>query len=222
MSVVSAPNQPVGIADTLIFNDNVLQVYGTREQPLFKPRQACEFLMIVNYRDAILKLDDDEKVQRTLKDANGRAQLYTLITRPGLVALAQQSRKPEAAAFRRWLRHTVLEDIFTTGSFSLKRKREDDLERINTELAIWDRIGGLDPRDRIAYQDRMRALSGPVAITAEPSTEEIPITLWMSRNGIKGQSRGFPIACDRAIAKAYVAHYGVKPVTRVQWCSAPH
>jgi len=53
---------------------------------------------------------------------------------------------------------------------------------------------------------------------SDPFSEEIPITLWMSRNGIKRQSPGFTIACGMVIANAYRKYYGVSPVSRRQWC----
>ena len=149
------------MVDSHFFNSNLLSVYGSNDAPLFKPTEVCGFLYIKNHRAAICRLADDEKVQCALHDPRGVLRAHTLINEPGLYALLQQSQKAEAKAFKRWLNHVVLPFIRKTGSYSLKRKRDDDLDRINKELAIWARVGGLQPRDEITFQDRLRALNTP-------------------------------------------------------------
>ena len=75
-------------------------------------------LGVRNHRDAIAKLDDDEKQGVGFSDTLGGQQLTTFITEPGLYALVFTSNKPAAKAFSRWVRHEVLPALRKTGTYS--------------------------------------------------------------------------------------------------------
>ena len=47
----------------------------------------------------------------------GGPQALTIVSEPGLYSLVATSRKPEAKAFTRWVRHEVLPAIRKTGGF---------------------------------------------------------------------------------------------------------
>ena len=72
-----------------------------------------------NHRQALSRLDNDEKNGVIVTDAMGRPQLTTLVKEWGLYHLIEDSRKPEAEKFRRWLHREVLPSIRKTGSYSV-------------------------------------------------------------------------------------------------------
>lgn len=88
------------------------------DEPWWVAKDVCEVLEITNHRDAVGRLDDDEKDAVGLTDAIGRTQETTVVNEPGLYTLILGSRKPEAKAFKRWITHEVLPTIRKTGTYS--------------------------------------------------------------------------------------------------------
>ena len=85
-------------------------------EPWFVAKEVCEVLGLSKYRDAIARLDDDEKSTRPLQlDGWSQAREIAVLSEPGLYALIQSSRKEEAKPFQRWVNHTVLPVIRRTG-----------------------------------------------------------------------------------------------------------
>ena len=85
--------------------------------PWFVAKDVCEALDITNSRDAVARLDDDEKgVVST--DTLGGTQELSAVNEPGLYTLILGSRKPEAKAFRRWITHEVLPALRRTGRYA--------------------------------------------------------------------------------------------------------
>lgn len=82
-------------------------------------RDICEVLGIKKYRDAIAKLEDDERVSMIV-DTLGGAQTMVAVTESGIYALIFQSRKAEARRFQRWVTHDVLPTLRRTGFYSLR------------------------------------------------------------------------------------------------------
>jgi len=87
--------------------------------PWFVAKDVCHILDIANYRDAVSRLDDDEKGVATT-DTLGGPQALLWINEPGLYRLIFQSRKSEAKAFTRWVTHEVLPAIRTTGTYTIQ------------------------------------------------------------------------------------------------------
>lgn len=67
-------------------------------EPWFVAADVCKALDISNSRDAVARLDDDEKGV-VLTDTLGGKQNVTTVNEAGLYALVLGSRKPEAKAF---------------------------------------------------------------------------------------------------------------------------
>lgn len=86
-------------------------------EALFVAADVCAVLQLSNVGQAIARLDEDEKGDIILNDVSGRPQAQKYLTEPGLYALVLSSRKPEAKAFQRWVRHEVLPQIRKTGSY---------------------------------------------------------------------------------------------------------
>jgi len=104
--------------DIQIFNSDFGQVRTiTRNgEPWFVAADVCAALEIVNSRDAMTRLDSDEKgVVST--DTLGGKQEVSIVNESGLYALVLGSRKPEAKAFKRWITHEVIPTIRKTGGY---------------------------------------------------------------------------------------------------------
>lgn len=86
--------------------------------PWFVAADVCNALEISNARDAVTRLDEDEKgVVST--DTLGGNQQVNIISESGLYSLVLGSRKPEAKQFKRWITHEVLPTIRRTGQYNI-------------------------------------------------------------------------------------------------------
>ncbi|MCM3488815.1 phage antirepressor KilAC domain-containing protein [Alkalihalophilus marmarensis] len=83
----------------------------------FLARDVCDVLEIKNSRDAISRLDEDEK-DVALTDTLGGQQEMTIINEPGLYSLILGSRKKEAKQFKRWITHEVIPSIRKHGMYA--------------------------------------------------------------------------------------------------------
>lgn len=109
--------------------NNEIQIFNNAEfgdvrtimqngEPWFVTSDVCRALEIANSRDAIGRLDADEKgVVST--DTPGGKQNVTIVNEPGLYALVLGSRKPEAKAFKRWITHEVIPSIRKHGMYAV-------------------------------------------------------------------------------------------------------
>lgn len=84
----------------------------------FAAVDVCRALDIKNSRDALLRLDTDEKCVG-LTDTSTGEKTISIINEQGLYALVLSSRKREAKEFKRWVTHEVIPTIRKTGSYSL-------------------------------------------------------------------------------------------------------
>ncbi len=87
--------------------------------PWFVAADVCRALKIINNRDALIRLDEDEKGVAKI-DTPGGTQEMSIINEPGLYALVMGSRKAEAKAFRRWILHEVIPSIRQNGFYGTR------------------------------------------------------------------------------------------------------
>lgn len=107
-----------------IFKDN---------EPWFVAVDVCRALEIRNNRDAMERLDADEKGV-ALTDTLGGNQEMTIVNEPGLYSLVLGSRKPEAKSFKRWITHEVIPAIRKHGGYLTPEKVEEAL--LNPDVMI--------------------------------------------------------------------------------------
>lgn len=84
----------------------------------FIANDVCRALELDNSRQALSRLDEDEK-DVTLNDTLGGMQTMAIINESGLYSLVLSSRKPEAKAFKRWITHEVLPSIRKHGMYAV-------------------------------------------------------------------------------------------------------
>lgn len=98
-----------------------VRVVERNGEPWFVAVDVCRILELGNPRQAVAKLDADERMTVTSNDGHsgqrGGAQFLNIVNESGLYALVLGSRKPEAKAFKRWVTHEVLPAIRRTGRY---------------------------------------------------------------------------------------------------------
>ena len=105
---------------TYIFNpgNQPVRVETIGGEPWFVAKDVCDALSLTEVSNTISRLDDDEKLTRTLL-VSGQGRQMWLVNESGLYNLIFQSRKAEARAFRKWVTSEVLPAIRKTGRYEL-------------------------------------------------------------------------------------------------------
>lgn len=99
------------------YNTKQVRVIEKDGEPWFVAKDICDILEISNSRDAISRLDDDEKNTVAITDGNRGNPNMTIISESGVYALIFTSRKPESENFKRWIRKEVIPSIRKTGGY---------------------------------------------------------------------------------------------------------
>jgi prophage antirepressor-like protein len=116
---------------------NELQVFTNKEcgeirvlkrngEAWFVAVDVCKALDINNARQAVTRLDDDEKC--TVISNDGRQM--NIVSESGLYSLVLSSRKKEAKTFKRWVTHDILPEIRKTGGYNSQQSDEFKAKRL--------------------------------------------------------------------------------------------
>ena len=169
-----------------VFNYKAQEVRTTiiNDEVWFVAKDVCDVLEISKYRDAISRLDKDERVSVKV-DTLGGTQRMTAINESGLYTLIFRSNKPEAKQFSRWVRHEVLPTIRKTGSYSLRLNMNISQSDLECASFIYQSAGIKGNQLTIALNNMYRTYSGKNAleageITLEAPTKQQPYPRWKS------------------------------------------
>lgn len=88
-------------------------------EPWFVAKDICDILGIRNSRQALAKLDEDEKGVFFIDTLGGKQEMAT-VNESGLYVLIFLSRKAEAKKFRKWVTSELLPTLRKEGSYELK------------------------------------------------------------------------------------------------------
>lgn len=99
------------------YNSKQVRVIEKAGEPWFIAKDICDILEISNGRDAVSRLDADEKDTVVITDGNRGNPNMTIISESGVYALIFSSRKPEAEPFKRWIRKEVIPSIRKHGAY---------------------------------------------------------------------------------------------------------
>ena len=94
----------------------VRSMLDENNQPWFVAADVCKALEVRNPRDAVARLDDDERGV-AITDTLGGKQEVSTINESGLYSLILTSRKVEAKRFKKWVTSEVLPSIRKTGGY---------------------------------------------------------------------------------------------------------
>lgn len=133
---------------------SALQVFSYKEQEMrtvmvdgevwFVAKDVCDILELNNVSKAIQELDDDERSSLTISEGTspkGGNPNMNIINESGVYALIFKSRKPEAKAFSRWVRHEVLPQIRQTGSYSVVQPKPMLIDPMQGAKVVFDAAG---------------------------------------------------------------------------------
>ena len=154
-------------------------------EPWFVAADVCRALEVNNSRDAVARLDGDEKTAVVLTDtsSNGVIQkrAMTLVSESGLYSLVLGSRKPEARLFKRWITHEVIPSIRKHGVYAIDQLLD------NPDLLIASLQKLKAERERANHAEELAAAQGRLIEEMEPkatyydlvlsSTNAVPITM---------------------------------------------
>lgn len=129
------------------FGDQLVRVVERANGVWFVGKDVCAALEIVNDRNPMGRLDDDEKDVHTV-DTPGGPQQVTIISESGVYALIFTSRKAVAVTFRKWVTGEVLPALRRTGRYEIGAN--DDEEEDDGAIGIdVPHLGSIADRDRI-------------------------------------------------------------------------
>lgn len=89
-----------------VFNNPLfgeVRTFMIDETPWFVAVDVCNALDIGNSRQAVSRLDEDERNTVIINDGTSGNPIKTIINESGLYALMLTSRKAEAKQFKRWI-----------------------------------------------------------------------------------------------------------------------
>lgn len=98
------------------FEGTEVRVVMINGEPWFVAADVCQALAISNNRDAVARLDDDERGVATTDTPSGPQEMG-IINEAGLYSLILRSRKAEAKRFKRWVTHEVLPALRKHGAY---------------------------------------------------------------------------------------------------------
>lgn len=98
------------------FEDQTVRVILIDQEPWFVANDLCTVLAVANPRDALSRLDDDEKGVGSI-DTLGGAQSLNIVSESGMYSLVLGSRKPEARRFKKWITSQLLPTLRRTGRY---------------------------------------------------------------------------------------------------------
>jgi len=99
------------------YNSNQIRIIVKDGEPWFVAKDVCDILEISNGRDAVSRLDEDEKNTVAITDGTPGNPNMTIISESGVYALVFTSRKEEAKNFKRWVRKEVIPSIRKHGAY---------------------------------------------------------------------------------------------------------
>ena len=130
-----------------VHGEHQIRIKGTEEIPIFCAKDVCTALGIVNHRDKVAKLDEDEKRVSVEPTASGRQRML-FVTEPGLYKIILSCREasiPGTAphAFCRWVTHEVLPSIRRTQRYELRMQIEGEFSA-EKGRRLWNFVKEMD------------------------------------------------------------------------------
>lgn len=180
-------------------------------EPWFVAKDVCDALGLSNVTEALRRLDLDEFSSTEVIDSVGRSQSTRIVSEPGLYGLVLSSRKPEAKAFQRWVKHDVLPAIRSHGGYLSPAKVEEALTDPDTIIRLAQSLKAERAaraelqrenetlRPRAALAESAIDLSGSMSLT-EAARYLAQVDPAMTRKRLTALLRADGIVCQRGTA----------------------
>lgn len=137
-------NQKITVIDSEVICNQQVNVYGTREKPLFLAKDVAKWLGHSNPSRMLSKIDEDEKMiiyaKLSLQNSDitnsyipsesdsCKANNYLFLTEFGVYEVLMQSRLPKAKEFKKGVKE-ILKRIRLTGKYEADTHSDDDHSR---------------------------------------------------------------------------------------------
>lgn len=113
------------------FEENAVRVILRDGEPWFVAADVCRVLEIENSRDAVSRLDEDERDMVNLNTVGSSDGIRgnpnaTIISESGLYALIFTSRKEAAKRFRKWVTAEVLPALRRAGRYEMPQAQQPE------------------------------------------------------------------------------------------------
>lgn len=121
-----------------IFENNQfgkVRVQVINNEPWFVAKDVCDALDIKNSRQALTRLEEDEKADVILNDGSQNRNM-SIVNEYGLYNLVLASRKQEAKQFKRWITHEVIPTIRKHGAYLTEDKIKEVLLNPDTIIKL--------------------------------------------------------------------------------------
>ena len=107
---------------TFNFENQSIRTIAINNEPWFIAKDLCDAINISNYRDAIERLDEDEKGVSLIYTPSGQQEM-NIVSESGMYTLILRCREAVKKGsvphrFRKWVTAEVLPQIRKTGSYS--------------------------------------------------------------------------------------------------------
>lgn len=159
-------------------------------EPWFVAADVCRALDVQNHKDAVRRLDEDEKSGVVLTDPHGRPQTTNCVNEAGLYTLVLGSRKPEAKAFKRWVTHEVLPSIRKTGGYIKDQETMSDAELLAKALMVAQRQ--IEEKNLLIEQMKPDQIFAGAVCASDDSILMGVLAKMLRQNGVDiGQNRLF-------------------------------
>jgi len=119
------------IDQSFSFDENIIRVVGTYDEPWFVVKDICNILGIKNNRDVTAILPEKWKTEQLLQTKGGN-QYTTIINESGLYKIIMRSNKAIAQKFQEAVCEDILPSIRKTGEFKLQKMLEEKNNEIKS------------------------------------------------------------------------------------------
>ena len=131
---------------TFTFEQHSIRTIVIKDEPWFIAKDVCDAVNIVNYRDSIERLDEDEKGV-ALTDTLGGQQQMNIVSESGMYTLILRCRDAVKKGsiphrFRKWVTAEVLPAIRKTGKYEHQKIEPEkthsfDFTEYELENLLW-------------------------------------------------------------------------------------
>jgi len=138
--------------------NQAIRVVEIDGEPYWVAKDVCDVLGIDNSRQALTRLDDDEKKGVIINDTLGGPQQMSVVSESGLYALIFTSRKPEAKVFKKWVTSEVLPSIRKTGAYAESLSPSEVILRMAQRAVDIERAQARQAKVQAEHDARLKAL----------------------------------------------------------------
>ena len=128
-----------------------------RGEPWFVAKDVCDILGYANSREAVAKLDEDERGVSEILTSSG-VQKMTIINESGLYNLILRSNKPKAKKFRKWVTNEVLPAIRKYGLYATDEVIEKTLNNPDFMIKLLEELKK-ERKEKAKLQEKITLLT---------------------------------------------------------------